>query len=141
MGKIMFQENASDEFPKGKELQYKELALDMQVYFKNEKGESASGRVSKLFTNENEEGKWIIGCEIISQQGDEITLLEEDNVRIWLVSPLSEEQPVENPSQEEETLPNLFQANPESINGKAQFPDWDIVPPNQFINPRIKATQ
>ncbi len=34
--------------------------------------------------------------------------------------------------------PNLFQGRTESELGNAKFPDWDIVPPNQFINPRIK---
>ena len=34
--------------------------------------------------------------------------------------------------------PNLFQGRTEAEKGNAKFPDWDIVPPNQFINPRIK---
>jgi len=34
--------------------------------------------------------------------------------------------------------PNIFQGRTESERGNAKFPDWDIVPPNQFINPRIK---
>jgi hypothetical protein len=33
---------------------------------------------------------------------------------------------------------NLFQGRTEAEKGNAKFPDWDIVPPNQFINPRIK---
>jgi hypothetical protein len=33
---------------------------------------------------------------------------------------------------------NLFQGRTESEKGNAKFPDWDIVPPNQFINPRVK---
>lgn len=36
------------------------------------------------------------------------------------------------------TKPNLFQGRTESEKGNAKFPDWDIVPPNQFINPRMK---
>jgi len=51
------------------------------------------------------------------------------------------EQP-ENTNQEikkENRLkPNLFQGRTESETDKAKFPDWDIIPPNQFINPRIK---
>lgn len=35
--------------------------------------------------------------------------------------------------------PNLFQGRTEAKLGNAKFPDWDIVPPNQFINPRIKS--
>jgi hypothetical protein len=34
--------------------------------------------------------------------------------------------------------PNLFQGRTEAELGNAKFPDWDIIPPNQFINPRIK---
>lgn len=34
--------------------------------------------------------------------------------------------------------PNLFQGRTEAEKGNAKFPDWDIVPPGQFINPRIK---
>jgi hypothetical protein len=33
---------------------------------------------------------------------------------------------------------NLFQGRTEAEKGNAKFPDWDIVPPSQFINPRIK---
>ncbi|QGK75306.1 hypothetical protein [Flavobacterium sp. SLB02] len=35
--------------------------------------------------------------------------------------------------------PNLFQGRTESELGNAKFPDWDILPPTQFINPRIKS--
>lgn len=34
--------------------------------------------------------------------------------------------------------PNLFPGRTEAETKNAKFPDWDIVPPNQFINPRIK---
>jgi len=33
--------------------------------------------------------------------------------------------------------PNLFQGNTDSEIGAAKFPEWDIVPPTQFINPRV----
>jgi len=35
--------------------------------------------------------------------------------------------------------PNLFQGRTEAELSNAKFPDWDINPPNQFINPRIKS--
>ncbi|WP_294960336.1 hypothetical protein [uncultured Flavobacterium sp.] len=35
--------------------------------------------------------------------------------------------------------PNLFQGRTEADLESAKFPEWDILPPNQFINPRIKA--
>lgn len=42
------------------------------------------------------------------------------------------------PKKENQVKPNLFQGRTESEKGNAKFPDWDIVPPNQFINPRVK---
>jgi len=41
-------------------------------------------------------------------------------------------------SKEKIVRPNLFQGNTEAKIGAAKFPEWDIVPPSQFINPRIK---
>lgn len=35
--------------------------------------------------------------------------------------------------------PNLFQGRTDTEIENAKFPDWDILPPNQFINPRIKT--
>lgn len=34
--------------------------------------------------------------------------------------------------------PNLFLGRTETETKGAKFPDWDIVPSNPFINPRIK---
>lgn len=34
--------------------------------------------------------------------------------------------------------PNIFQGRTEPEKGNAKFPEWDILPPNQIINPRIK---
>jgi len=42
------------------------------------------------------------------------------------------------PQKENTAKPNLFQGKTEAETGNAKFPDWDIVPPSQFINPRIK---
>lgn len=39
---------------------------------------------------------------------------------------------------ENNVKPNLFQGRTEAEKGNAKFPDWDIFPPYQFINPRIK---
>lgn len=36
--------------------------------------------------------------------------------------------------------PNLFLGKTETEQGNAKFPDWDILPPYQFINPRIKSS-
>ena len=42
------------------------------------------------------------------------------------------------PKKEKVVNLNLFQGRTEAETGNAKFPDWDIIPPNQFINPRIK---
>lgn len=44
-------------------------------------------------------------------------------------------EPIREPS----VNTNLFHGRTESENGNAKFPDWDIIPPSQFINPRIKS--
>jgi len=36
--------------------------------------------------------------------------------------------------------PNLFQGSTEGKKENSKFSEWDIVPPNQFINPRIKRS-
>lgn len=43
-----------------------------------------------------------------------------------------------NKTNESPVKPNLFQGRTDAETKNAKFPDWDIVPPNQFINPRIK---
>lgn len=39
---------------------------------------------------------------------------------------------------EKQVIPNLFQGRTEPQNNTATFPAWDILPPNQIINPRLK---
>lgn len=41
-------------------------------------------------------------------------------------------KPVQPPS------PNLFQGRTEGEKGNVKFPNWDIIPPNQIINPRTR---
>lgn len=48
------------------------------------------------------------------------------------------ENTIQEIKKEDIVKPNLFQGRTESELGNAKFPDWDITPPNQFINPRIK---
>jgi hypothetical protein len=33
---------------------------------------------------------------------------------------------------------NIFQGRFDANSDQAAFPEWDILPPNQFINPRMK---
>ncbi|MGK6343302.1 hypothetical protein ACMGDK_13755 [Chryseobacterium sp. DT-3] len=44
-----------------------------------------------------------------------------------------------NHKPEQQPRPNLFQGRTEGEKEKVKFPDWDIIPPHQFINPRIKT--
>lgn len=39
---------------------------------------------------------------------------------------------------ENQAKTNLFHGRTEAEVNNSKFPDWDIVPPNQFINPRVK---
>jgi hypothetical protein len=50
----------------------------------------------------------------------------------------SEENKEQKPQQQ--PRPNLFQGRTEDEKGNAKFSEWDIVPPNQLINPRIKKS-
>jgi len=50
----------------------------------------------------------------------------------------TEESNAQKPQQEPK--PNLFQGHTEAEKGNSKFSEWDIVPPNQFINPRIKKS-
>lgn len=36
--------------------------------------------------------------------------------------------------------PNIFQGRPDGHPDPAKFPDWDILPPSQFINPRLRPS-
>jgi hypothetical protein len=47
------------------------------------------------------------------------------------------QQPVEQ-KKKAAVKPNLFQGRTDAAVGNAKFPDWDIVPPNMIINPRIR---
>ncbi|WP_276378472.1 hypothetical protein [Flavobacterium sp. H4147] len=62
--------------------------------------------------------------------------------KIILVSDSEESQNTANETKKETKIkPNLFQGRTEAELQNAKFPDWDIVPPTQFINPRIKNQQ
>ena len=54
------------------------------------------------------------------------------------------DQNVEDPKSAEtspkevKVYPNLFLGRTEAESENAKFPNWDIEPPSQFINPRLK---
>ena len=69
----------------------------------------------------------------ISKEGKELVELN-DHMKVW--------EWIENDKKtESDPLLTKQQSQPLKDNidkGNAQFPDWDIVPPNQIINPRIR---
>lgn len=44
----------------------------------------------------------------------------------------------DNGKKETPVASNIFQGRVDGEGKNASFPNWDIVPPNQFINPRIR---
>lgn len=46
----------------------------------------------------------------------------------------------QNQIRNQQTTPNLFLGRTEGEKGNAKFPEWNIAPPNQIINPRIKRS-
>lgn len=59
--------------------------------------------------------------------------------KIILGNPLEKsEDTISEVKKEIKIKTNLFQGRTEAALENAKFPDWDIVPPSQFINPRIK---
>lgn len=44
-----------------------------------------------------------------------------------------------NPKPVQLQRPNIFQGKTKGKKENAKFSDWDILPPHQFINPRIKT--
>lgn len=47
----------------------------------------------------------------------------------------------DNIRKEHHANPNLFKDEADAKAESAKFPLWDIAPPDQFINPRIKSRQ
>ncbi|MCB0813714.1 MAG: hypothetical protein KDB87_11210 [Flavobacteriales bacterium] len=47
--------------------------------------------------------------------------------------------PSDSLEEKKKPLPNIFQGREEAQPGagNARFPSWDIIPPDQIINPRI----
>lgn len=146
MSKILFSKQTSNEISRGKEIQYSKLKLGKIIVFEDEKGQNISGQITKLYTNQYEETglEFISGCLVKTNDGDEYELFEEYGEKIWLIN-------IDNNQKNEEVFlkervrvdrspaPNLFNGRTEAEKGNAKFPDWDIIPPNQFINPRIKT--
>ena len=56
-----------------------------------------------------------------------------------LLNDASDAQPYSEGPEEKKPLPNIFQGREElkAEEGNAKFPAWDILPPDQIINPRL----
>jgi hypothetical protein len=70
---------------------------------------------------------------------DKEIIKDENKMKIILGDNSEHSQNINHEAKKENSVkPNLFQGGTEAEKGNAKFPEWDIVPPNQFINPRIK---
>ena len=146
MSKILFNQEPSNAILKGEQIQYSQLKVGIKIVFEDENGQNLSGQINELYTDNDEETdiEFISGCLVKATDGEEYELFEEDEEKIWLLNTglkqktedvvLKEENKIER-----KPAPNLFQGRTEAEKGNTKFPDWDIVPPNQFINPRIKT--
>jgi len=156
--KILYDENGSTPL-KGKEISFSNLTEGMKISFQNEEDEFISAEVVELYVAEEDENI-IIGCAASDSEGTSYALYEEDGTIIYstqdvvAIKPTIQKQEVKPQIQNEQKkiimpveetkatpkkeVDNLFKGRTESEKGNAKFPDWDIVPANQFINPRVK---
>lgn len=146
MSKILFNQEPSNTILKGEEIQYSQLKVGINIVFEDENGQNISGQITELYTNNDEETdlEFISGCLVKASDGEEYELFEENEEKIWVLKTDNKQKTEEAMLKEENKIerkpaPNLFQGRTEAEKGNAKFPDWDIVPPNQFINPRIKT--
>jgi len=130
---------------KGEQIQYSQLKVGINIVFEDENGQNLSGQITELFTVNDEETdlEFISGCLVKAAHGEEYKLFEENEEKIWLLNTGLKQKTEEVVLKEENKIerkpaPNLFKGRTEAEKSNAKFPDWDIVPPNQFINPRIK---
>jgi len=140
-------------------ISFSSLQEGMTIFFYDEEQNLIKGKVDELYVSEDNSNR-IIGCSATVSDGTQYYIYEESGDEIFSdEKPNSENkipsQPIKVESKSEpkkilmptnndkpvapkKEVHNLFQGRTESEKGNAKFPDWDIVPPNQFINPRVK---
>jgi len=64
--------------------------------------------------------------------------MDQDNKILFEKTENSPKTPDTVVEKEKGVAPTIFLEKAETENKHSKFPDWDIVPPYQFINPRIK---
>lgn len=146
--RILFAENGGD-INKGDEIQFASIKEQMQIVFTDEEGKSIIGVVSQIYTDTENDNE-TIGCEVKTNNNDAYDLFFKDGDKVYnpikvpasisitpneMKEKATVEREVKNPVVQKS---NLFQGRTELDGGLAKFPDWDIVPPDQFINPRLK---
>jgi hypothetical protein len=155
--KILFDENGNNSM-KGNRISFSNLQKRMKICFLDEEKKFIVAEVVEVYVSDNDENK-IIGCAVTSSDGTPYALYEEDGIILYSEKQVIETKPIiqqqetkivtdqkkvmmltkeSNPTVPKNEIKNLFQGRTELEKGNAKFPDWDIVPPNQFINPRIK---
>ena len=146
MTKILFNQDSSAEYlSKGELLRYSAIKTGMDIVFEDRENGLLSGTIIQLFTDKDDESELevIIGCLIDGSDGQKYECRIDEDDKMWaLLDPmtLSSEPGIDKEEKliERKPAPNLFQGRIEAEKGPSKFPDWDITPPNQFINPRIK---
>lgn len=145
MSKILFGNESSTSSKKlGNQIEYATIKKGDQVYIMDDNSEIIIGEVVDLYyeglqTDGTEE---IVGCIIQTEFSGQVARYKQDGDIIWAVVP--EDKGGSNAdiktvvATKKIDLPNIFAGRSESNISYSKFPEWDILPPDQFINPRIK---
>jgi len=122
MNKILFG-NQNPPNHKGKEIKPENFVPGLKVIIEN----NENFRTGILVQSE-ETDKWFLSTE----NKDLLELNAQTKVWEWIENEKKSEPDLLLTKQQSKPLKD------EKEKQNAQFPDWDIVPPNQIINPRIR---
>lgn len=148
--KIIFNDDTNN-LILGEKISFDSLHEGMTISFYDDDEKLIFADVVELCFATDEKNK-IIGCFAESNDGTSYELYEENEVLIYSTSfknqnsdflKQTEIEGVLIPKDEKENslkrqIPNIFSNRLESEIDNSKFPEWDILPPNQFINPRLK---
>lgn len=143
MSKILFGSQPSNNKKQGKEIDYTDLHVGMEVYFEDDESQIILGEITEIFKEGdiNTESEYTVGC-VINTEYNTFSRYIEDGDKLWSVivnqesKNLEEQTSVQKNAQK--NIPNIFSNQRNTENGYSKFPNWDILPLDQFINPRIK---
>jgi len=127
--KILFEGNEDRPLKSGA-IPYSQLKVGLRIIFQNEEDAYIPAQVADLYTDEEDENR-IIGCAVADSQGTMYALYEEDGTVLFTAGAAIEPDPESEPE-------NYFIERTEAEQDNSKYPEWDILPPNQFLNPRVK---